>query len=176
MSIIHNALKKAQNELKKKDVSKTDSSSTSSKKNNIYDKIRSTNAAEKKEIKPNKKKSKIVKKKKSRSAVLFLFLIGVICLSIVYFNKTKDSNFILEKIKSFQPLFSKKSSKPKPKTYDPKDIIFEGAVMMGERQVALINGEVYELGQKFKDMKIVRITLKEVDLLYDGAIKTIKVK
>ena len=39
--------------------------------------------------------------------------------------------------------------------------------MMGSKHVALINDEIYELGERINGMTITKITLKNVEL-YDG--------
>ena len=64
-----------------------------------------------------------------------------------------------------EPKFSKSKEVPQPTEKNP--LILSGTMMMGDKRVALINNEIYEVGESVEGKKIINITLEKVELL-DG--------
>jgi len=56
------------------------------------------------------------------------------------------------------------------------DIAISGVMTRGNKNVALINGNIYETGDAINGMTIVGISLDRVQVLQEGEIKTIKVQ
>ncbi len=54
-------------------------------------------------------------------------------------------------------------------------IVINGVMLKKDKTVALINNEVYETGEMINGMKIVAITLDRIDFLYRGKTRSIKV-
>ena len=55
-------------------------------------------------------------------------------------------------------------------------IIINGVMIKENKTVALINNEVYEVGETINGMKIVNITLDRIDFKYRGRVKSFKVQ
>ncbi len=67
---------------------------------------------------------------------------------------------------AIQPQFSKDKALPKPTEKNP--LILSGTMMTGDKWVALINNEIYEVGETVEGKRILDITLEKVELR-DGA-------
>jgi hypothetical protein len=183
MSIIHDALRKTQNKMDNKDAKAgqpgPDPTSDAQKDVNIiYEKLHQKKVDH--SVPPGSpvKSAKTQPEKKANQAgpVLFLFLLIFALGGTVYFIYFKGKKINLPK-----PHFSSNSShsrktKPVP-TYGDNEIVLNGTMMMGDRQVALINNEIYELGETVKGKKIVSISLQKVELEEaDGNITVLKVQ
>jgi len=149
MSIIHDALKKTQNNLL------TPNSATPAK-----DKVQPS-AAGKINISP-------VQKRTSFSFLTSIFLICLACVGtyMYYFD------VFTPQISSWQKQNPPYLQTAGPSANGPK---LNGIMTMNDTRVALINNEIYETGDSFQDMKILNIALDRVDLMKNGQIKTITV-
>lgn len=61
-----------------------------------------------------------------------------------------------------QPQFSKDKALPKPTQENP--LILSGTMMTGDKWVALINNEIYEVGETVDGKKIININLDKVEI------------
>jgi len=170
MSIIHNALKKTQNQLDKKNGDKTKiyetfkQSRLASKPSSTSTNIRSIHTAKKTET-----ANKETFGKKPILFILGTFLVGAgFFLAFLIFKK---------------PSTTPDRSSPAP-SYVIKEthygntvkLILNGTMMKGDKMIALINNEIYELGDSINGMKIENITLDGVELLNNGKIVTLRLR
>lgn len=65
---------------------------------------------------------------------------------------------------------------PPATTASPSDITLNGIMTMGDRKVALINDDIYEIGDMINGMTLIGISADSVQVLKDGKILTHKVK
>lgn len=181
MSIIHDALKRAQNEFKKKE--KENPNTENSTTPEIYNKLRSKTtppikSAEHEELQqPPQTQSEVEKTHKKKLNITFISLIAVFSLFIGVFisflivllnqSPTRESTDEAKPAKSS----SKKSTKRKS-SIQKNELLLSGTMMMGEKRVALINGEIYELGESVRGKKITDVTLKNVELTDETGAKT----
>ncbi len=160
MSIIHDALKKVQ-------------STTTSTDLGITQKPSST----------------IKKRAKNRQNILIATtiitmgtLIALTYFFIVSMPKTSLQqipyiNHIIHKNKSDKNRIHKiTSSHTKSHKYNDKTIFLNGTVIIEGKRAALINNEIYKIGDTINGKKIVNITLEKIDLLDGDKIITIKQK
>ncbi|MDP2653890.1 MAG: hypothetical protein Q8Q08_07660 [Candidatus Omnitrophota bacterium] len=61
------------------------------------------------------------------------------------------------------------------KAGSPHRIVIKGIMAMGDRNVLLINDEVYEVGDSVQGKKIVKISLDRVEFLDRGRVRTFRV-
>jgi len=169
MSIIHDALKKAQNKIKPTE---------RPEERNIYKKLRqkkslysnSDNAplTDQKNDDIDLTVTAIEKKKKwnitfiSLIAIFSLFIGAFISLLVVLINQSQ-----ILSADNRNNTTASANAKPS-KSYKPGELELSGTMMMDDKQVALINGEIYELGETVKGYQITGITLKNIELMKDG--------
>lgn len=177
MSIIHDALKKAQNKIK---------ATEQPEEKNIYKKLQqkkslytSSDDTPNTELKSDDidlTVSTIEKKKKwnitfiSLIAIFSLFIGAFISLLAVLINQSQVLNG-----DGRNNTTAGGSAKPS-KSYKPGELELSGTMMMGDKQVALINGEIYELGEIVKGYQITSITLKNIELMKDGKLTQLDVR
>ena len=66
---------------------------------------------------------------------------------------------------------------PKPQKAAPKDTLaLSGIMTMDNKKVALINNEIYEVGETVQGMKIVDIAPDSVQIKMGGKVKTLKIR
>jgi hypothetical protein len=184
MSIIHDALRKTQNKMDNKDPKAPgqpgpDPTSDAQKDVNvIYEKLHQKKVDHSAPPGTSGKSGKGQPEKNTNQGgpVFLLFLLIIALAGTVYFIYFKGKKINLPK-----PHFSSNPSrslktKPVP-TYRENEIVLNGTMMMGDRQVALINNEIYELGESVKGKKIVSISLQKVELEEpDGNVTVLKVQ
>jgi len=191
MSIINDALKKAQLNFKKpKKDQKIKSAAGQSKSGeditNVYEKMykarqeqadaSASQAQQGKSPTQNKSKTPLAK-----TLIKTFFVIILICVLIV------ASFFIL---KNFLPIDDfiqsvKKAGKssriitkpaPKKRIYRPGELVLNGTSLIDGKQVALINDEIYEIGGIVNGKEITSIGLNEVKLRDDQKVFTLKIR
>jgi len=204
MSIINEALKKAQKEFKKTDKKETTQESKEQNRDisKIYEKLNKINEQLEKPVNSTTPENNSQKPKKIGKNVLAIVYIasitGAILLAVlpnVLKNISKNntpiiqSNIALSSPESLIPI------SPPPETnnvnveiddteatnlIEAKDerpkIYLSGIMMMGAERVALINNDIYQVGESIEGMKITNITLREVELLDDDEVVYLKVK
>jgi len=113
--------------------------------------------------------------KKKSVGIVYVVFIAIAVVSAYLMSPLGQDNFSsLKKISLLQ--MSQIQSKPKP-VYDEDTLILTGIMSVGETKAALINEEVYELGESINGKKIVNISIKEVELMDDdNQIITLKVR
>lgn len=180
MSIIDDALKKTQTNLEK-----TQGKETPASKKSPRSTINKTSAPSLNNTKPNQKtpaqtgaptpKSKDEKTKKPPSKVipLLFILIGLIIVAFFTFRKSLPKKFtITEKIpfaksKEIQSLTPTIKPKTKPIaqiTYDQNTFILNGTSIIDNKRVALINNDIYNVGDTVNGRKVLVINKKTVIL------------
>ncbi|HBR14699.1 MAG TPA: hypothetical protein DD723_04030 [Candidatus Omnitrophica bacterium] len=183
MSIIHNALKKTQNQLDKKNGDKTKiyetfkqsrlaSKPTLRTSSPVSDNNPSSTSTNIRSIHTAKKTETANKETFGKKPILFIlgtFLVGAgFFLAFLIFKK---------------PSTTPDRSSPAP-SYVIKEthygntvkLILNGTMMKGDKMIALINNEIYELGDSINGMKIENITLDGVELLNNGKIVTLRLR
>ena len=100
---------------------------------------------------------------------IFLIVIGFLTAILIFLS---NQSSIKIKHLFIQPVDSQGSVKPPPpsavkRTYNKDELVLSGIVMMGDQRVALINDAMYELGEKVQGKQIINITMDKVEIL-DG--------
>jgi len=142
-------------------------------------------------VPPSKKEEKKTVSYSSKPSKLPLLVFLLVCLAgVIYFYYLRPGRGTLTK-KSIRtvtrnlpkiPSFKKTTStstrravqRTRRKTVPRGSMELNGIVMMGERRVALINNDIYEVGDSVDGKKIINITTNDVELK-DGE-KTITLK
>lgn len=77
-----------------------------------------------------------------------------------------------------QPFFKMLPFTPKPTKVNagPAKIVVTGIMTMGNKKMALINGEIYEIGDMIEGMTLMGILPDSIQLLKDGKIQIHKVR
>ncbi len=209
MSIIHDALKKTQNNLNQNNPGKdlpnkmstdnTSQNSTPPSQNppNIYDKLHKKPDSDPKSPSSKFSSKKADQKQSSQSSPIKTFFTIILCLLIIvgailfiyqYYAQEMGKNGIdFKKVLNIHPKklsinFASKPHHPKPVVKETKappanTITLNGVTMMGDQRVALINNEIYQLGESIQGKKIVNISIEKVELEDSvGNITTLKVK
>lgn len=211
MSIIHDALKKTQNNLNnnqdknasnKMNTENPDSSNAppANPMSVIYDKLH-----KKPDVKQNPPHPKSPTKRnnpnnETQSNPVMTFFTIIFCLFIItgagwfiyqYYAQNMEKNGVdLKKALTIKPqklytIGTPKKPRPKPavkvaqeeKNIPSNTIILSGITMMGEKRVALINNEIYQVGESVQGKKIISISIEKVELEDNtGNITTLKVK
>ena len=158
MSIIHDALKKTQTNLH------TANPVTASPRPTNPNSMASPQQKSEPLISPSVKTSDA---KMIVFISIVLILVGIFAAYLV--------NLLLSSSKS--PVSQTPMVKQKNPVYklDKGAIVLSGTMMMGDRQVALINDDIYEIGDTIQGKKIIDISLKEVQLEENGRVTTISV-
>lgn len=169
MSIIHDALKKTQSNL-----AKTDQPQPSPKKEDPNKKIiKPLDISSEQKPPPLPSKSK-GKKYFFLSLIFFLLIVVSLPLWKTVKFPTKTIPTAIDNISPTKILQS--ISLPEIKKPTETNLILSGTMMMDSKRVALINNEIYELGEYINGMKIININLKKVDLLNKDDIITLHVR
>ena len=177
MSIIHDALKKTQKNLKNIEHHNI---SKNNKQNALED-----NPPEKREHTNEFSDIHI-----SPSAIILSCLIASVIIlttnTVLYYLKTRASSHSIKPTSKSSitqnPVVSnikeQAISEPNHKTQPTeRALVLNGTLMAEDKRAALINNEVYEIGESIDDKFITSISLNEVELLdKNGLITTIKVK
>ena len=173
MSIINDALKKAQTQLNNKETKKENSPSPE-KKNidqtaEIYQKLYSQ---QKKALTQPPKRpvskgmnDRIPTVKIAATLCILLFIVG----GLIYFGVPLLQN-IYSNSKQETPIT--KTDTPAPlantRTYAPDELVLTGISIIENKRVAIINGEIYEEGEHVLGKKITKISMNEVALVGQG--------
>jgi len=189
MSIINDALKKTQLKFKKKDKvpSKTPEPQPEQGTSNIYEKLYKARTDQQNSSTPGqgqrgKISEKTTPKPRSAKKWLAVAVIVIICLLCSY-----GSFFFLSRFPPFRNFFqtiTKHSSysrtrivrrAPKKRKYKPGELVLNGTSLIDGKRVALINDEIYQIGETIDGKKIISINLNKIELSDDETIITLKV-
>jgi hypothetical protein len=66
--------------------------------------------------------------------------------------------------------------KKEARAYAPNEIVIQGIMARDDKKVALINDEIYEVGQTIKGRRIISISEDSVQISHQGKIKNLQVK
>ncbi|MCA9405698.1 MAG: hypothetical protein KC684_04115 [Candidatus Omnitrophica bacterium] len=195
MSIINDALKKAQEQLKQKDSSANKAQPAPQKE--APTQAQQPASAEPQTPKPispassspgssgtSIKTEAVSSRKKNYTPIIVFFLIALTALGTVsYFlfgNKLSSKEPAEPKAVMFSdgeiinPNTQKKP--PSKPLFGRTEFVLTGTMQMGEKKAAIINNEVYQIGDTIFDMTVVDIRAKEADLMKDGKVTTISVR
>lgn len=217
MSIIHDALKKIQNNQKINTQSKepdpnppaVNPSAPKSEYNtqnmeNIYEKLHKKpepaaagNSAAS-SVKTSTKKA--TKKSEQQENPIKSFFTIMFCLIVIagalwfiyqYYTLNMEKKGVnLKKVFNIKPsslnlniapkprhTSAPKQTAMKPEDYPTDAIVLNGVTTMGDTRVALINNEIYRLGESIKGKTIINITMEKVELEdSNGNVTTLRVK
>ena len=171
MSIINDALKKTQNNLQKSDPKEA---------SDVYKKIYQNNEPQKDgtsapHSQPGEtkiKSGKIWHQSILAIVCIALLLAGVLLAVLFYLIKESSSTTSKNAVSSLKLQHEKTKSSP---PVDPNVLKLDGIMLTSGKRSALINGEVYEMGEMVNGKKIVNIDADRVDLLENGRMETLKV-
>ncbi len=185
MSIIHDALKKAQTNLEKetgKSFSITDDKLYQTESIETLSKnISANNPAP---IKSNPTKKILI----TGIFITILITVGSTLYSLWSPNNTSLSIPTIVQINPPEPIrqIKKVTHKSTTQPLTPKiirkpvstaQILINGTMLMGGKHVALINGEIYEIGETVQNQKITNITLKNIEITNSlGEVTTLSVR
>lgn len=191
MSIINDALKKTQLSFKKKDkppVQETKQEDPANQNtSNVYEKFHKQQADQRNASIPGKgPKGKEADKKTSalQSAKKWIKTSAVVAVCLLFLS---GSFFLLSRLKPVQDFIRsiKKDSAPsrayiakripKKRTYKPGELVLNGTSLIDGKRVALINDEIYEVGETINGNKITSINLNRVELRNNEKTITLKV-
>ncbi len=158
MSIINDALKKAQSDLTQNNQKEEKPKKTTK---NIYEKLHKPKPSSQT---PQEK----TPPKKNKNFLIPIFLVIIILAFLggltAYLLKDKqlisNINFSLPKLPS--PIGKTSSTR---RSYNDGDLVLSGTMMMEDKRVALINDEVYEVGDTINGNRIMSISLKKVEIM-----------
>jgi len=190
MSIINDALKKTQMSFKrpKKKDKKEEAQPVAKKEDevvNVYDKL--YKAKEEKsgsssgamaDKRTGKSKSPSHAKKITKTILVTIFFIVSLAFSYKFLSGYEPlQDFIRSKTgkrRSSRHFIAKHV--PKKRTYKPGDLVLNGISIIDGQKVALINDEIYQIGDTVSNKEIISIGRGEVKLQDDDKIYTIKVR
>jgi len=194
MSIINDALKKTQQAFKpkKKNEVQEDPKPQDGDTLNVYEKMYKERD-KKKELadaaaQSGKKSSKGSKTQTSNKApevfktiFAFIFLIASLSFSFIFLSSYEplqeflgSSSFSIGKKETSRSKIAKYI--PKKRKYKADDLFLNGISIIEGAKVALINDEIYQIGDTVNNKKITNITRDEVELQDDEKIYTITVR
>ena len=190
MSIINDALKKTHLSLKKTDKppeKKREEKPVDQSTSNVYEKLYKNQANQKNAPAPGRSpKEKEVDKKKSTlrsakkwiktsavTAICLLFLAG----SFFFISRYKPVQDFLRSIKKNSPSSQARIARkaPKKRAYKPGELVLSGTSLIDGKRVALVNNEIYEIGEVIDGKKITSINLNKIELSDDERIITLRV-
>lgn len=194
MSIINDALKKTQQAFKpkKKDKVQEDPKPNDEATLNVYEKMYAERDKKKKLSDAVSKaggrsakgeKSNTTKKSPGIFKTIFaaIFLIASVSFSFIFLSNHTP----LQKFLGSSPItFGKKENSrskiakyiPKKRKYTAKDLVLNGISIVAGHKVALINDEIYQVGDMVNNKEITNIDRDEVKLQDDEKIYTITVR
>jgi hypothetical protein len=192
MSIINDALKKAQLNFKKTDKppeKKQEEKPADQSTSNVYEKLYNKNVGLKNPSVQTPERTpgdKGADKKTSglRSAKKWIKTSAVIAVCLILLA---GSFFFLSRYQPVQDFLrsAKKNSTssrahivrkaPKKRTYKPGELVLNGTSIIDGKRVALINDEIYEVGETIDGKKITSINLNKIELSDSEKIITLRV-
>ena len=190
MSIINDALKKAQLSFKKTDKppaqEKKQENPANQSPSNVYEKLYKKQADQQNASTPGKgQKGKEADKKTStlRPAKKWIRTSAIIAICLLFLS---GSSFFIARLEPVQDFFrSMKKNTPsqtyiarraqKRRTYKPGELILNGTSIIDGKRVALINDEIYEIGEIINGKKITGINLNKIELRDNEKIITLRV-
>ena len=191
MSIINDALKKAQSSFKKTDKTPAEEKKQKNPADqstlNVYEKLYKKQADQQNASVPGKnQKEKEADKKTStlRSAKRWIKTFAVVSVCLLLLS---GSFFFIARLQPVRDFFHsvKKnrvssrtyiaSQAPKIRTYKPGELILNGTSLIDGKRVALINDEIYEVGEVINGKKITSINLNKIELRDNEKIITLRV-
>jgi len=186
MSIINDALKKAQTKLKKTDKTPDkapDKTQDSQEPVNVYEKMYKAREEQQKNSTLGKEKGKeSAAPLRSAKKWFQTFLVIVFCLSCAsggFFFLSRYQpfqNFLRSVKKNNTPIQSHITRQaPKKQTYKSGKLVLNGTSLIDGKRVALINDEIYEAGEMIDGKKITSINLNRVELRDNEKITTLRV-
>jgi hypothetical protein len=188
MSIINDALKKTQTKLNTTENTEARNPETTQKETttplNIYEKTQKK-AQEQQNAQPKTEQKSSMPETPLRSAKKWIktFSITVLILAglssgFLSISRSQAAKKFLHSLKKDRPSSKKlitKQSASKPRKYKTGELVLNGTSLIDGKKVALINDEIYEVGEVINGNKITSIDLNKVELLGDEKIITLKV-
>ena len=195
MSIINDALKKAQKNLlktgkpQKSNTTESAPASVDGKNiSNIYEKLYKTREAQQnKTLVKNNQDTEVVHMTMQRGkgknwiktvaviAFLLLCVAGGLYLLQTYPPVQKMISTLKKAYRRPSPNFYNRTP-PKQRKYKPGELVLNGVSLVDGRPVALINDEIYEMGESVEGKKITLINREKVELTDDKTVVTIRVR
>ena len=190
MSIINDALKKVQLNFKKTDKppvqEKKQENPADQSTSNIYEKLYKKQTDRQNASAPGKGQKKKEADKKTSTlrsvkrwiktsavvAVCLLFLSGSFFF-IARLQPVKDFFLSIKKTRSSSRAYITKHA-PKRRTYKPGELVLNGTSLIDGKRVALINDEIYEIGEIINGKQITSINLNKIELRDNEKIITLK--
>lgn len=163
----------------------------------IYDKLHKKPDANQNPPNPKSPTKRNNPKNETQGNPVMTFFTIIFCLFIIagaiwfiyqYYAQNMDKTGVdFKKALTIKPqklyIIGTPTHRPKPvvkkveKNLPPNTIVLSGITMMGDKRVALINNEIYQLGESVQGKKIVSISIEKVELEDStGNITTLKVK
>ncbi|MCK5260093.1 MAG: hypothetical protein KAJ70_03440 [Candidatus Omnitrophica bacterium] len=197
MSIINDALKKTQLSFKKKDKPPAqetkDEKSADQNTSNVYEKMYKKHANQQsasipgrgsvppkseKEIDSDKKAAKLRSAKKwlktSATVVIFLAILSGGVFFALRLEPVQDFISSIRKESTSSKAYIAKRI-PKKRTYKPGELVLNGTSIIDGKRVALINDEIYEIGETINGKKVTNINLNQIELSDNEKIITLRV-
>jgi hypothetical protein len=183
MSIINDALKKAQISIKKTDKppEKKPEPKSEPSTSNVYEKLYQKQESAVKgqqEGKTADKKSPGLRSAKKWVKTFAMVIISLAILSgsfyfLSRYKPVKDFLSSLRKIPASRAYLPKQA--PKRRSYKPGELVLNGTSLIDGKRVALINDEIYQVGEIINGKKITSINLNKIELQDDEKIITLRV-
>jgi len=176
MSIINDALKKVQQSLQPSSSNLSDSGqpptpATGPQQPKMKDTPSGTAQAEPQQTHP------VSKNKKWRDSALLLicFVICALLFFLILFLFRQKSLFPMPAPAPVQKTAAPTPPAPNKPPRNPNDIVVTGVMKMGSGNMALINNEIYEVGEIVNGARIVTIEMDRVEVMKDGQIQVLRV-
>ena len=174
MSIINDALKKTQANLNKTDPDQTPEKKQDAPNNqnpvNIYEKLHKTQSDQKnpnqaKETPDKERPTPQSLKKWFKTSLIIVFCISLASVGLVLLSRYTPVRIFVNTIKqkgiSSKRHISRRARKRR--TYAAGELILSGTSLIDGKRVALINEEIYEVGDIINGKKITSINLNRVE-------------
>lgn len=189
MSIINDALKKTQVHLKKTE-SKEDKKPEPKQENpttptNIYEKLyKKSREKQNTQNQTGPKKDTSTPdaplraaKKWFKTVIAIIVLLAGLSGGFLFISRSPGTRKFLNSLKKDRPSSKGAIAKhpPKARKYKAGELVLNGTSLIDGKRVALINDEIYEIGEVIDGNKITSIDLNKVELLGDEKIITLKV-
>lgn len=189
MSIINDALKKTQAKFKKTDEApekkqeKQDDKSTVNVYEKMYQAQKDQQAAKAQGENSTKRTSTIRDSAAPRKAKKWLktfttiaFYLSIIGGGFFFISRYEPvQTFLRSRNKNIPPSRALIANHiPKKRTYKATDLTLNGTSLIDGKRVALINDEIYEIGEVINGKKIISINLNRVELQDNGEIVILK--
>ncbi|MCK5012342.1 MAG: hypothetical protein KAS66_00835 [Candidatus Omnitrophica bacterium] len=190
MSIINDALKKTQLSFKKKKKppeKKQEEKPADESTSNVYEKLYKKRQDQQNASAPEKgQKTKGTGKKTStlRSAKKWLKTSATVAVCLIILSGSFFFISRFEPVQDFLRSVKKNSTSartrivrkaPKRRTFKPGEFVLSGTSLIDGKRVALINDEIYEVGEIINGKKITSINLNKIELRDNEKIITLRV-